>query len=223
MEIKIIPITKWIGKKNSSPRTSQFRATYKDTMKILKFELEKADIYGDAQLQIFIRSADMRLDGNLRANVKPYEQGVKLVFQRRGEKFFNEKEQRWKQRLKTVSYPCDAFDNWQDNLRAIALSMEKLRSVERYGVFKYGDIMDRLALQAADGKATSADEAARIISEFSGESATEIVAYKIRFDDAYRAALKRVHPDNQETGSKENFLRVQDAKKVLDDWFLNKN
>lgn len=55
MEIKIIPITKWIGKKNPHPRPSQFRATYEDTLKLLKFELEKADCYGDAQLQMFYR------------------------------------------------------------------------------------------------------------------------------------------------------------------------
>jgi hypothetical protein len=223
MEIKIIPITKWVGKKNDVPRSSQFRATYSDTLKILKFELEKADIYGEAQLQMFIRPEDMRLDGNMRASVKPYEPGVKLVFQRLGEKFFDEREQKWIWRLKTVSYPCDAFDDWQDNVRAIALSMEKLRTVERYGVFKYGDIMDRLSLPAADGKASSADEAAQIISEFSGENAANIVAYKIKFADAYRQAVMRVHPDNADTGSMELFLKVQDAKKVLDDWFKNKN
>lgn len=222
MEIKIIPITNWVGKKNPSPRVSQFRATYSETLKILKFELEKAGIHGDAQLQMFIRPDDMRLDGNMRASAKPYEQGVKLVFQRRAEKFFDERDQKWKWRLKTVSYPCDAFGDWQDNLRAIALSMEKLRAVERYGVFKYSNIMDRLALPAADGKASSADEAAQVISEFSGIGAAEIVAYKIKFDDAYREAVKRVHPDNQQTGLMENFLRVQDAKKILDDWFRNK-
>src|SRR5579863_10251967 len=33
-----------------------------------------------------------------------------------------------------LSYPCDKYSNWQANLRAIALSLEALRAVDRYGV-----------------------------------------------------------------------------------------
>lgn len=80
-----------------------------------------------------------------------------------------------------------------------------------------------VALPAANGKATSADEAAQLLSELSGIGAGEIIAYKIKYDDALRETFKRVHPDNQQSGSTEKFLLVQDAKKVLDDWFRNKN
>jgi hypothetical protein len=224
MEIKIIPITVWIGKKNKSSRSSQFRATYKDTLKILKFELEKADIYGDAQLQMFIHPADMRLDGNMRANAKPYAPGVKLVFKRRADKFYDEDEKKWKQRLKTVSYPCDAFDDWQDNLRAIALSMEALRKVERYGVFEYSDLMDRLALPSADGKISTAEEAAQTLAKFAGylESPQNILDSRALFLMMYRTAAGYTHPDSSSTGSHEKFLKVQDARKILEDWFANK-
>jgi len=30
--------------------------------------------------------------------------------------------------------PCDSFRDWEANLRAIALSLEHLRAVDRYGV-----------------------------------------------------------------------------------------
>ncbi len=213
MEIKIVPITQWIGKKNQNPRPSQFRATYSDTLKILKFELEKAGIYGDsAQLQMFIRPDDMRLDGNMRANSKPYEQGVKLVFQRYGEKFFDNQKQKWKWRLKTVSYPCDAFDDWHDNLRAIALSMEALRRVERYGVFKYGDIMDRLALPSADGKVSDRDIALTFLSIHSGFQQNVLIDPNI-MKIAYTKAATKLHPDKG--GSNEDFLKLQEVKRIL--------
>lgn len=82
-------MTQWTGKKSSQKRPSLFRANYTDTLKLLKFELEKASCRGDAQLQMFIPSSNLRADGNLRATAKPYEQGVKLVFQRAGDVFFS--------------------------------------------------------------------------------------------------------------------------------------
>jgi len=30
--------------------------------------------------------------------------------------------------------PCDSFKDWEANLRAIALSLERLRAADRYGV-----------------------------------------------------------------------------------------
>lgn len=33
-----------------------------------------------------------------------------------------------------LSYPCDSCDNWQHNVRSIALALQALRAVDRYGV-----------------------------------------------------------------------------------------
>lgn len=217
MEIKIIPIREWTGKKNDNPRPSQFRAIYSDTLKLLKFELEKAMCYGDAQIQMFINPGDMRLDGNMRASAKPYQPGVKLVFRRLGERFFDERERKWKYKLKTVSYPCDAFDNWQDNLRAIALSMEALRRVERYGVFKYGDIMDRLALPSADREVSTREQAAEFIARFSDYEAEKILIDSQIREKAYRQAATVLHPDSPKfNGNPENFIRLQESRKILE-------
>ena len=38
-----------------------------------------------------------------------------------------------------LRYATDAFTEWQDNLRAIALSLEALRAVDRYGVTRRGE------------------------------------------------------------------------------------
>ena len=37
-----------------------------------------------------------------------------------------------------LSFPCDTFDRWRDNVRAVALTMEKLRAIDRYGVATTG-------------------------------------------------------------------------------------
>ncbi len=31
-------------------------------------------------------------------------------------------------------FPCDRFKHWDDNLRAISLTLERMRAVDRYGV-----------------------------------------------------------------------------------------
>lgn len=38
-----------------------------------------------------------------------------------------------------LSYPCDTFTTLQDNLRVIALALEALRMVDRYGVTRRGE------------------------------------------------------------------------------------
>lgn len=112
-------------------------------------------------------------------------------------------------------YPCDTFDDWQDNLRAIALSMEKLRGVERYGVFKYGDIMDRLALASAEGKISETDAAFEFIAKQSGHQVIDISYNKSALKNAYRIAAQKLHPDTNGGETTEDFHKLQQARTVL--------
>ena len=38
-----------------------------------------------------------------------------------------------------LQYATDAFTHWQANVRAVALGLEALRRVERYGITKHGE------------------------------------------------------------------------------------
>src|SRR5690606_5164123 len=67
---------------------------------------------------------DIRLDGLPRANARPGHQGVVLAFD---------------SKYGPLKYATDTFDRWQDNLRAIALGLESLRRVDRYGITKRGE------------------------------------------------------------------------------------
>lgn len=215
--IKIKPIANWIGAETKYPKSSQFRQNYSDTKKILAFELEKLNaVSSSVQIEMFVKPEEIRQDGELRANAKPWKPGVVLSFsiitgrvKKSTDEFINQ--------TKSLSYPCDTFDDWQDNLRAIALSLEALRKVSRYGVFKYEDMVSRLALPSAEGKISSREAAAEFLSRFSVFETSEISENAECAKKAYREAALILHPDNPNfNGNTENFLELQKAKEVLE-------
>jgi hypothetical protein len=114
-----------------------------------------------------------------------------------------------------LSYPCDTFTKWEDNLRAIALALEALRTVDRYGVTKTGEqYRGWTALPPVDSK-TLEQEAAEFISRHSPSQfvTSSILSSVTVFQDAYRHAARKLHPD---TGGKhEDFVKLQQFADVL--------
>jgi hypothetical protein len=216
MAIKIKPISHWVGKETTDPRRSQFRQTYANTKKLLFAELEKLYAVGDVHLSMFIHPNQLRADGELRADAKPYKQGVVLTLTRVKARRYNEAAEKWEDELETLSYPCDKFDDWQDNLRAIALSLEALRRVERYGVFRYADMVSRLALPEVDiVDAEDLDDAAGFISNYSEFTKTEVLL-KSNLTRAYRQAAAKLHPDKG--GNHDKFVCLERCKQIIERW-----
>jgi len=178
LKIKIRPVTKWPGNENQNPKYSTFRATYKDTLKLLEYELGKLD-YVDSSLiiEMWVRPQDVFVDGSsLKADAKIQKPGIILQLVRRTNRRPDPERPGWDLFVpQQLSYPCDAFNSWKDNLRAIALSLEALRKVERYGVFKYDEIVNRLALPSAEGKLSTRDAAAAFMATHSGVGMKEIL------------------------------------------------
>lgn len=217
MEIKIQPIFQWVGTKTKSPRRSQFRQTYADTKKILHFELEKLNaIESTIVISMFIHQKDIRVDGNLRANAKPYADGVILSFTRK--KFVGWRDGKAVYKNIPLRYPCDVFDDWQDNLRAIALSLEALRKVERYGVFSYEEIVERLSLPSAEGNITTVEAAAEFIAKYAEFSVDEVLMNRSMMTQGYRKAALKLHPDHSKDMESE-FIKLQEAKEILEKYF----
>lgn len=118
-----------------------------------------------------------------------------------------------------LRYACDTFVHWQDNVRAVALALEALRKVERYGVGGRGEqYRGWLALESGDGAGT-VDDAAQLLLQVAN------VATERAFPDGwwrnpgdlvaiYRKAAKRSHPDAP-AGSDELFREVERAYRTL--------
>lgn len=216
-QIIIKPIQKWIGPETEEPIYSRFKQNYSDTKKILEFELEKLNaIPSSVLLEMFVTPKDLHLNGAaLRAAHKPFKPGVVLSFSIFTRRLRNNQTGAIRNETKTLSYPCDTYTDWQDNLRAIALSLQKLRDVARYGVFKYEDMIERLALPSATGKISDRGSALIFLADFIGKSGAEIEQSEVLIKSAYRAAALALHPDKNGGKTIDDFIKFQDAKRIL--------
>lgn len=195
--------------------TRRMEVPYSETLGDLDRELRALNV-DEAVLQLSVREDQIRLNGEMRANVSPSHPGVILTFTTR--------------RDGPLTFACDRFTRWQTNLRAIAKGLEALRLVDRYGITSTGEqyagwkeIGTGTPLaERAEPEEMSLQQAARIVVgwisgphdlDTNARTALEDADYR-RY--AYRQALKGLHPDTGGEGG-DAFLRLQQAIKLLDE------
>lgn len=201
MNYQFRPIEVWPGSRTERPKRSLFRAGYQNTLDLLETELGMLDA-DHVVIQLAIEEADLRLDGMLRANTKPDRPGVILSFD---------------SKYGPLRYPCGTFDDWTDNLRAIALGLEALRKVDRYGVTRRGEQYTgwRQLTAGTDSGPYTRQEAAWVVASAAEDtwSPERILGDSEVRRLAVRKALKLTHPD--QGGDPEKFGRVQRARELL--------
>ena len=192
------PIDHWPHKKTRNPKRAQFRVTYSRTLELLDRELAKLGVK-KAVIQLDLPESKIKIDGTPYSTARPDFEGVILSFE---------------SKYGHLKYATDMFDAWQDNLRAIALGLEALRKVDRYGITKRGEqYTGWKALPENVDAVNSLYKAAEFISRHSGYSAGDIACDKDTFEQAYRAAARRLHPDKG--GNVYDFSLLQKAKDLL--------
>lgn len=202
---KFRPIQQWPGDHTRDRRHSPFTAKWDKTLTLLDRELSQL---GGKQvvIQVALTDRDIRQDGYPRANARPEHPGVIVSLD---------------SAYGPLSYPCDTFYDWKDNLRAVALALESLRAVDRYGVTKRGEqytgwkqlggrpmATSMTHVAAAQCLARCADPEGRIPGLLTALLAGRMV------EATYKTAAKNTHPDTG--GSTEEFQRLQEAKRVLE-------
>ena len=207
MTLTIRPIISWPGelRTNSQRRRSPFKSSYSDTLDMLDRELRmlRATV---TVVQLAVNEGQIRRDGKLYANSRPDHPGVILSFDTKQGHF---------------RYAADRFTHWHDNLRAIALGLEALRKIERYGIGsgteQYTGFL-QLETSNGDNVLKTYDDALAFVADATGRSRS-----KVRLDwrtlsgqtETYRAAARALHPDSP-GGDHESFQRLQVAKRLLD-------
>lgn len=183
MDVRFRPIgSEWPGRRNPEPRYSPFKASFRRTMETLERELNMLQAK-NVVIQIDLRESQIRLDGWPKSGASnPAFPGVILAFD---------------SKFGPLKYSTDEFHHWEDNLRGIALALEALRKVDRYGVSRRGE-------QYAGWKALGAgapdddllQRGRELIAEYGGAT----------------AALKATHPDAG--GDEEDFKAVDAARRA---------
>lgn len=187
----------WPGNRWTDRRPSPFDANWGGTLKLLAHEIKQLDAR-DVTLALDIQLSDIRRDGGVRADARIQNPSVILAFTRDGDRF---------------SFPCNRFSFWQDNVRAVALALEALRKVDRYGIqagrqyegFKAlggGAVVNRTALYAE-----LAELAGGLLRENDGKNDEPMAPLWLR-----RARAKH-HPDAG--GSHDTFTRIGEIAQAL--------
>lgn len=222
MRIEYRPIDTWPGTLRISHRPAPFEAAWADTLNLLEKEA-RALVTKTMLVQLAAPESSFYKDGSgMRSDRQAQHPGVVITLDtlRHG----------------SIVYATDLFvrgyrgprEDWKANVRAIALALEALRKVERYGVADAGQqyagwkaIGSGTPMGAGPSKMT-ADEAARFISEHAIESplsgrsvftASEILADSDKREAAYRVAAKRLHPDAG--GDPDLFRQLGEAREIL--------
>jgi len=160
--------------KNRRPR-SAFKADWNDTMALLDRELGQLKATA-VVLQIDVTEDQIRLDGILRANTTPGFPGVRLIADTR---------------LGTLSWQTDSCTFWRHNVRSIALGLEALRAVDRYGITSTGEqYKGWLQLEAGTPSTSPREVFAAMIGhgvDAADQSLTDI--------EMWRTARAIAHPD----------------------------
>jgi len=120
------PLTSWPREQTKVRRKSQFKAGFNDTLLLLKREIRQLE-GRDVVIELAMDEDQLRVtDSYPRSDARARGPHVKLSFYSRRYRF-------------PMCFMTDEFKSWQENLRAIALAMERLRLVDDYGVTKSGE------------------------------------------------------------------------------------
>jgi hypothetical protein len=209
--MNIEPLIKWPEKDSEERRKAPFKTTWANTLNLLAFELDKLSAR-EPTLKTMHSPEDFRIDGKLRSDTRaPEHPGVVLTF----EKFEGWDESIQQSRYVAMRLPCDTFTYWKDNVRAIALALEALRKVDRYGVKSGSQYAGFKALPAGDFTVEMTPElAADFIARAAGMGAVPAIATSIiqtpAFGESvYRTAAKNLHPDKG--GDPSEFQKLESA------------
>ena len=188
----------------------QFKATYADTLKALEYELDRIEAT-DVILEGLLTSTKMRRDGWPLTDTAFTHPGMRLSWQ--------------SNLVGPGELMTDEYETWQANLRAIALTMEALRAVGRWGTMKrrqqYKGLLPSSSPAPNTGTFMSYQQAASYISEMAGGGAgmeaSVILASSLSLRAVYRLAARNLHPDKQ-SGDHEKFVRLETARQMVEEY-----
>lgn len=203
--IRFVPLATWPTADRPNLR-GRFRCSYGETLLLLDHELASIRAK-NVIVQAFFGAGQLRGDGWPYANARPSESGVILSFTTSRGSF---------------SFPCNRYLTYDDNLRAIALSLEALRAVDRYGVTQKAEQYQgwKQIEQATPGASfRTREDAARFVAikAFGNDlNAGHVLINATARKLAYRNAAAALHPDNQNGGNHEEFVLLQKAMEILE-------
>lgn len=210
------PLTTWPGV--LTPDEQRARAPYSAplgrTLEELARELRAVGARRPV-LEVAVDPAQWRVDGRPYARAQAVHPGIVLSLP--------------STEAGALRFACDRYTTWQANLRAVVLTMEALRAVERHGAVQareqyagFKALPPGTATPTPAAPAMTVDEAARVlgdlgrpISNHPAWSLEQLLRSQESYASAWRIAVSRHHPDRG--GDRATWDRLELAKRVLDE------
>lgn len=155
---------------------SAFKAPWGSTVELLAREIHHLNPR-QAIMELHLVEGQFRQDGLPRATARALSPAVVLTLIATA--------------YGDLRYPCDTYNAWRNNVRALALALEALRKVDRYGVTKRGE-------QYAGWRQLTA-----------GGPSHERGQRLVQTHGSIAAALRATHPDTSGYDSAGEFADVQ--------------
>lgn len=204
MTITFHPLVNWPRTPTPTKErlTSPFKAPWMSTVELMQFELAKVNAR-DVSLFVDTDLRWIRANGWVKADAVVREPGVVLAFTLPAKG--------------RVMMPCDRFNHWQDNFRAIALSLEALRKMDRYGVTATGEQYSGFRALPAPSQNEE-----RMTPTYARQVLADAAGGGMRPTDletpeavtlAFRAAARLHHPDYG--GDRVRYELIVEARKAL--------
>lgn len=190
MRYEIRPLGHWTDPETASRQGSGvFRASWQSTLDLLGFETEQLGATL-VVIQVDVRDGDLRRDGMLKARASVGHPGVAVSFE---------------SNYGPLRYATDRYEarwagdppGWQANTRAIALALQALRAVDRYGVTRRGEqYRGWTALPASRGGSSVPFTTRADAEQWMRKCAADAgITDWNTFGGLYRLLAKRMHPD----------------------------
>jgi hypothetical protein len=214
--MKFRSLKTWPGELHTHRKHPPFKTGYTETMKLLDRELRMAGAV-EPIVEVALHPQQFTREGFPYKEAQPEHPGVVVRFAKKV------KGKDGTPQMVPLLFKCDQFTRYEANLRAIAIGMEDLRRVERYGVAsEHGQQWLGFKALPAPGpeheQVVTVEQAIRIIADESVEYQNdkgEVMRNPVIRQDAYRMAAKRLHPDGSEHDL-ERWEKLQAAKALVD-------
>jgi hypothetical protein len=197
--VKTLPPV-WPGQRRANFLKSPFKTRWTATLELLAREIKKL---GGTHVEIAVDlprgEYDLRADGQLRADARPRRAVIVSFRTPDGSR---------------LQFPCDTYGWWQDNVYAIAKTLENLRAIDRWGATQSRQYEGFKALASGTAPTMSSQAAAEIIGTAGRLLAENVLADAGYAKTAVRNALFHTHPDRND-GQRGEYDRVDAARKVL--------
>lgn len=210
MNIQTRPINKY--PKTETPahkrQRAPFKATWSATMSLLQTELRMLKAVA-AVLEVDVKERDISsVTGWPKQGRAPTTPRVVLNIEKPIPKSGD--------RTEWLQFATDYFDDFEDNIRAIALGLESLRRVERYHITSSGEqYAGWKALPASTDDGMTADQAAGILAKHSGHMPSEVLRVERDAKHSLKMARLATHPDRHGEQSTAAYQQVERARAVL--------